>query len=64
LARRRPMTRYTKTLPVSDLAKCPDDATHAPEPFDVYRASFCRTKAYTNSVCVRPDSGHQYRPIL
>uniref|UniRef100_U9UL39 Uncharacterized protein n=1 Tax=Rhizophagus irregularis (strain DAOM 181602 / DAOM 197198 / MUCL 43194) TaxID=747089 RepID=U9UL39_RHIID len=42
---------YTKALPISNLAKCPDDATNALEPFGEYRVDFCRAKAYTYIGC-------------
>ena len=58
------MMRYTKALPISNLAKRPDDVTYAPEPFGEYRVDFCRAKAYTYIGCVRPGTGHQHRPML
>ncbi|CAG8559621.1 3256_t:CDS:2 [Rhizophagus irregularis] len=41
----------SNALPISNLAKCPDDATNALEPFGEYRVDFCRAKAYTYIGC-------------
>jgi len=50
--------RYTKALPISNLAKCPDDATHALVSFDEYRVDFCRAKTYTYKSYIYPDTRH------